>query len=255
MAGPDRRPARPAGADQRRRPQGRPLLGRLQRRVDAGVRTRQRRLVGPERRVDGVGDQPETDAAVVYYHDTYLPTYYEIAAQIRADKPVAGWNANAYVIFDYYSPTNFKFAGINVSTNKYEMGYRDATGWHVVRQTPVQIKPDMYYNMLVAVNGTAVSVMINGAAAFEYVFPAQIVDGQPVPLNKGLIGLGSQGAKGTFDNVAVQVLKPQMTLDETRRSTTASPSASPCRDRRPASGPYPAAASAPPRPPPRRAST
>ena len=57
--------------------------------------------------------------------------------------------------------------------------------------------------------------MINGLNAFEYVFPAQIVDGQPVPLNKGLIGLGSQGAKGTFDNVAVQVLKPQMTLDET----------------------------------------
>ena len=69
--------------------------------------------------------------------------------------------------------------------------------------------------MLVAVNGTAVTVMINGMTAFEYVFPAQIVDGQPVPLNKGLIGLGSQGAKGTFDNVAVQVLKPQMTLDET----------------------------------------
>ena len=158
---------------------------------------------------------PTTDAAAVYYHDTYLPTYYEIVAQIRAEKPTAGWNANAYIIFDYFSPTNFKFAGINVSTNKYEMGYRDASGWHVVRQTSVQVKPDQYYNLVVAVNGTAVTVMVNGAAAFEFVFPAQIVDGQPVPLNKGLIGMGSQGARGTFDNVAVQVLKPQMTLDET----------------------------------------
>ncbi|HZB76199.1 MAG TPA: Calx-beta domain-containing protein [Solirubrobacteraceae bacterium] len=158
---------------------------------------------------------PTSDAAVVYYHDTYLPTYYEIAAQIRAEKPIAGWNANAYVIFDYHSPTNFKFAGINVSTNKYEMGYRDASGWHVVRQSSVQIKPETYYNMVVAVNGTAVTVMVNGQPAFEYVFPPQVVDGKPVPLNKGLIGLGSQGARGTFDNVAVQVLKPQMTLDET----------------------------------------
>ena len=158
---------------------------------------------------------PGQDAVAVYYHDTYLPTYYEIAAQIRAEKPTAGWNANAYVVFDYHSPTNFKFAGINVSTNKYEMGYRDASGWHVVRQTNVQIKPGVYYNMLVAVNGTAVTVSVNGASAFEYVFPAQIVDGQAVPLNKGLIGLGSQGARGTFDNVAVQVLKPEMTLDET----------------------------------------
>ncbi len=58
LAGPDRRPARPAGPDRRRRPQGRPLLGRLQRRLDAGLRARQRPLVGPERRADGVGDQP-----------------------------------------------------------------------------------------------------------------------------------------------------------------------------------------------------
>jgi Ca2+-binding RTX toxin-like protein len=162
---------------------------------------------------------PTTDAVAVYYHDTYLPTYYEIAAQILAVKPTGGWNANAYIIFDYFSPTNFKFAGINISTDKYEMGYRDATGWHVVRQTNVQIKPDEYYNMLVAVNGTAVSVSVNGQAAFEYVFPAQIVDGQPVPLNKGLIGMGSQGARGTFDNIAVQVLAAQMTFDETETFT------------------------------------
>ena len=46
-------------------------------------------------------------------------------------KPTAGWKANAYVIFDYYGPYDFKFAGINVSTDKFEMGHRDATGWIV----------------------------------------------------------------------------------------------------------------------------
>jgi hypothetical protein len=33
-------------------------------------------------------------------------------------KPTGGWKANAYVIFDYFSPTDFRFAGIDVSTNK-----------------------------------------------------------------------------------------------------------------------------------------
>ena len=48
--------------------------------------------------------------------------YYEIAATISAVKPTGGKKANAYVIFDYFSPHDFKFAGINVSTNKFEMG-------------------------------------------------------------------------------------------------------------------------------------
>ena len=34
------------------------------------------------------------------------------------------------------APTDFKFAGIDISTNKLVMGYRDASGWNVVAQTP-----------------------------------------------------------------------------------------------------------------------
>ena len=61
---------------------------------------------------------------------TYLPIYFEIVgARSRPTKPTGGWKANAYVIFDYFSPTDFKFAGIDVSTNKFVMGHRDATGW------------------------------------------------------------------------------------------------------------------------------
>ena len=44
-------------------------------------------------------------------------------------KPTGGWKANAYVIFDYFSPTDFKFAGIDVSTNKIVIGHRTAAGW------------------------------------------------------------------------------------------------------------------------------
>ena len=57
--------------------------------------------------------------------------YYEVVARILAVKPTAGWKANAYVIFDYWSANDFKFAGIDVSINKLVMGYRDASGWNV----------------------------------------------------------------------------------------------------------------------------
>ena len=33
------------------------------------------------------------------------------------------------MIFDYQSQTDFKFAGIDVSTNKFVLGHRTTTGW------------------------------------------------------------------------------------------------------------------------------
>ena len=59
------------------------------------------------------------------------------------------------------------------------MGYRDATGWHQVVQSnkPVQLKPDIQYDVLVAVNGTNVTV-----------------DGQRFPK----VGVKLKGGRGSF---------------------------------------------------------
>ena len=62
------------------------------------------------------------DAASVFYVDNYLPNYFEISALIRTEKPTGGWKANAYVFFDYYSPTDFKFAGVDISNDKTRWG-------------------------------------------------------------------------------------------------------------------------------------
>jgi len=157
------------------------------------------------------------DAAAVFYHGEYLPIYYEIQAQIQTQKPTGGWKANAYIIFDYFSPTDFKFAGINVSTNKIEMGHRTASGWIVDVQStqPVQIKPGTFYTVLVAVNGTTVTVRLDSKVAFTYTFAPRVLNGENVGLNKGLIGMGSDNSRGVYDNVAVQVLPPNVTLDTT----------------------------------------
>src|SRR6185503_9960908 len=152
------------------------------------------------------------DAAAVFYHDEYLPIYYEITASVTANKPLAGYKANAYVIFDYFSPTDFKYAGIDVSTNKFLLGHRTATGWIQDAFTPGLLKPDTAYDMLVQVNGTAVTVNV-GNKSFGYVFGARILDGEAVGLNKGLLGVGSQQAKGTYDNIRIQVAPPAITLD------------------------------------------
>ncbi|HET9217470.1 MAG TPA: Calx-beta domain-containing protein, partial [Terriglobia bacterium] len=155
------------------------------------------------------------DAAAVFYADAYLPIYYELKADVTVQKPTGGWKANAYVLFDYFSPTDFKFAGIDVSLNKMVVGHRDATGWIIDAQAPFTgaLDSDTRYQVLVAVNGTLVTVRVDDSQAFSFNYAPRILNGESVGLNKGFIGVGSDNARGLFDNVVVQALPPQMTLD------------------------------------------
>jgi hypothetical protein len=165
------------------------------------------------------------DAASVFYSDVYLPVYFELAASVLTQKPTAGWKANAFAIFDYQSKTDFKFAGIDISINKIVMGHRTAAGWIYDVQTPAQLKPDTWYQMLIAVNGTTVTVSVDGTQEFTYTFAPRMIDGLPVGLNKGLVGMGSNQGRGQYDNVRLQQLMPQFTLDVTQPFTdgTATP--------------------------------
>jgi hypothetical protein len=155
------------------------------------------------------------DAAAVWYHDQYLPVYFEIDGRVKLIKPTGGWNANAYVLFDYWGPDDFKFAGLDDSENKLVIGHKDATGWHIVAQSaiPGGVKYDTWYDLLVAINGTNVTVLLGNTEYFSHTFEPRVIDGVTYGLNKGLIGFGSNNSRGTFDNIGLQVLPPILTLD------------------------------------------
>ncbi len=72
----------------------------------------------------------------------------------------------------------------------------------------------------VAVNGTTVTLLVDGAGAFTYTYDARVIDGVRYGLNKGLVGMGSDNSRGTFDNVKVQVLPPTVTYDVRNDLTT-----------------------------------
>jgi hypothetical protein len=127
-------------------------------------------------------------------------------------QPTGGWKANAYVIFDYFSPTDFKFAGIDVAINKLQVGHRTAQGWVIDKQTNAQFVPNTFYDILIAIHGTNVTAVV-GNKSLNHTFPARILDGESVGLNKGLIGVGSDNSRGVYDNITAQVLPPQITLD------------------------------------------
>lgn len=164
----------------------------------------------------------QADAVAVYQVGDALPSYYEVQASIQVVKPTQGWDANSYVIFDYQSATNFKFAGINVSTNKIEMGVRTAAGWQVLQQAafPGSIRNDTWYNILLMVNGLTATLLVNNSNVFSYTYQATVVDGWSYGLNWGLVGFGSNKSRGAIDNVAVQIVPPAATVTRTDDFTT-----------------------------------
>jgi Ca2+-binding RTX toxin-like protein len=156
------------------------------------------------------------DAVSVFYVDDVLPSYFEVTATINAGKPTAGSKSNAYLIFDYQSPTNFKFAGVNVSTNKLVMGHRTAAGWIIDEQTPAQLKPDRDYNLLLSLNGSVATLVVDNAAVFTHVYaPRADVYGVLHGLSDGMVGLGAGNSTARIDNVRVQVLPPETTFEAT----------------------------------------
>ncbi len=155
------------------------------------------------------------DAVSVFHVDHQLPGYFEISAFILTDKPIGGWKANAYIIFDYQSPDDFKFAGINESTNKIQMGRRTAEGWTVDVQSNIQVKANQYYHVLVAINGTTATVVVDNNDVFSHVFAPRIENGWAYGLNWGYVGVGSDNARGNFENIEVRVLPPEFTFEQT----------------------------------------
>lgn len=156
------------------------------------------------------------DAISLFNSDVTVPSYFEITATINAIKPVAGFKANAYLIFDYYSPTDFKFAGIDVSNNKIQIGQRAAWGFQALASQNMLLKAGTDYNLLLAVNGSAVTLVVNNAQSLSFAFtPRRDADGFTYGINAGMYGLGADNAKARIDNVIVQQVPPKVTLTQT----------------------------------------
>lgn len=158
------------------------------------------------------------DALSLFYVDSYVPTYYEMLAILNPVKPTGGYKSNAYLVFDYQSDTDFKFAGINVSTNKLEIGHVTEEAWFVDVQGVHNgsLKSNTNYNVFLAVNGTTATLVVDGKTTLTHTFEARIdYYGFAHGLNEGMVGLGAQNSKARIDNVVVQRLAPIYTYTET----------------------------------------
>ncbi|MGH9282894.1 MAG: Calx-beta domain-containing protein, partial [Acidimicrobiales bacterium] len=163
----------------------------------------------------------DKDAVSLYYVDVYLPRYYEITATVSADKPKAGYKANAYLLFDYQGSLDFKFAGIEIGTSKVQIGRRTATGWQVLAQANWALVANRDYDLVVAVNGQTVTLYVDGVQALAYTFASPLLDpndpslGPVDPLTDGMTGVGSNGSIMRLAQMSVRTLAPSITYTQT----------------------------------------
>jgi Ca2+-binding RTX toxin-like protein len=148
--------------------------------------------------------------------DTVIPIYFEFQATINAVKPTSGNKANAFLIFDWQSNTDFKFAGIDVSINRILIGHRNASGWITDAWTNYQLKAGNDYVVMLKVSGSAVTMTL-GTTNLSYTFAPRVDSlGVSHGINDGVAGIGATaGAKSQIDDVVVQAPPGTITLDKT----------------------------------------
>jgi hypothetical protein len=128
-------------------------------------------------------------------------------------KPKSGYKANAYIVFDGQSATNFKFAGIDVAGSKAQIGRRTASGWEVLASANLNLKTDRDYVLKVVVSDTVVKLYLDGTLVLTYTFPSTRVNADPAsafvdPLNDGYLGVGENASVTLVKDMSVSVLAP-----------------------------------------------
>ena len=105
-----------------------PLSGRFCRRRRRPLPATVRRLGCQQWRVSRP-PHPRSDGISTVTTADLLPDSVRLAATVSADPAGANVNSNGLLIFDYQSPTDFRFAGAYAGADRWVIGHRTASTW------------------------------------------------------------------------------------------------------------------------------
>jgi hypothetical protein len=126
-----------------------------------------------------------------------LPADFEAEVVFNADPAAPGRATNSFFIFDYQSPTNFKFAGAYVGIDEWLIGHRDAFGWVTDSFASAPIDTNTDYTMLVEVSqGGLVKLYAGGVLQVSRQYADDPTD--------GATGIGTKNAIARFDNYSLR---------------------------------------------------
>jgi len=141
-----------------------------------------------------------TDAVSLLKLADPLPPDVSVAATISSLPGSRGYYSNAVVIFDYQSPTNFKYAGGFMGTDYWRIGHVEGGSWVHDESVPQRLISMTDYDIEVLLNGSTVTLLAGGQVKATFDFGESLTD--------GAVGLGTHNAVSKFDIFEVKVPPP-----------------------------------------------
>jgi len=147
-----------------------------------------------------------TDAVTLLQLAGSLPSDVSLAARLRSGAAGGGYLSNAVIIFDYQSPSDFKYAGAFVGADELRIGHVDNGSWVHDGKTSYPLYPATDYDIEVRLQDNVAKLVIGGEVKVIWDFGESIID--------GAVGLGTHNAVSRFDNFAVDVARATLPYTE-----------------------------------------
>ncbi|MAE65808.1 MAG: hypothetical protein CMJ18_16180, partial [Phycisphaeraceae bacterium] len=123
-----------------------------------------------------------------------VPEAFRLGGVLRPKE--GGGSTNAALVFDYRSPTDFKFAAAFVGLGQWWIGHHDGNGWVADVQLDATLAAETDYRADVFASGSDVSLVVDGASVLNHTFGD--------PLNDGAVGYGTTQSVAVFDDLTVE---------------------------------------------------
>ncbi|QDU78366.1 FG-GAP repeat protein [Polystyrenella longa] len=137
--------------------------------------------------------------------DRPMPNSYEMSAFVTSMGGPNRW-LDGFLIFDYQSPTNFKYAGMFTGVNQWVIGHYQGNWTNRLAQVDLddvgnQIYASKAYTLHVTVDDNDVELRVDGIPTLSATFASGITN--------GTVGVAAQNAVTRFDNLHIDLDVPQ----------------------------------------------
>ena len=101
-----------------------------------------------------------------------------IQANARTELTVTlNTSTSAGLVFDLYSPNDFKYVLLDTVTDRLLIGHRSRGAWSVDASATLVLNPGQDYKLLISLAGTTVSTVVDDHAIVGFAYNAVVVDG------------------------------------------------------------------------------
>jgi len=144
---------------------------------------------------------PAGDAVSTLSFERRLPPNFEMEVTFNAEDASQQYFSNAFIVYDYIGPTDFKYAGGFLFLDQWVVGQRTSEGWidEVVVDGELDAFTDYNVRMLIT-DGSDISLYNDETLLISHTFADDVTD--------GAIGIGSYNSITRFDNLSVVDLTP-----------------------------------------------